>query len=241
MAGRGLRVDSARSWDEQDCLLMDVVGASGHNDLRSLVDLSTRKLDPDKAHSARSLTDLEDELDAGPGVPLDEAEYWRGETVTREFDPLGRPSTKVWLRTKGGTYFVPAGKTHFVFIVQWPRRGQWSVASCGKRVADGRPVMTEHRALPLDQALVWAADLAYDLGAATLNASNKSAPWRKKRASDALVDFARNLGIPVAGTTDPVTGLFSTTERQGELSDRINEITGTRRIDPIVKAMRGGS
>jgi superfamily II DNA or RNA helicase len=236
MVGRGLRNDLTRPYEEQDCLLLDVVGASTVNDLRSIVDLSELPLKADDAHSGKTLTELEDDLDAGGGVPDEDMPYWRGEVVTREFDPLGRPSTKVWLRTKGGTFFVPAGKRTYVFIMQWPAAGEWSVAWCGKTNMDGRPQMTEHRGLPLDQALSWAEDLAVDMGA-DLNTASKRAPWRRKPASEKTVSLARTLGLKVAGKND-ASGLFVPEERAGDLSDRIALVIGSRRIDPIVKAVR---
>jgi superfamily II DNA or RNA helicase len=207
MGGRGLRVDTTRPYAEQDCLFLDVVGSNAIHDLRSVVDLSDRTLSAEDAHSGKTLVDLEDELDAAGGVPLDETTVYRGPVDTREFDPMGRPSTKVWIKTKGGTFFVPAGKDHY------------------------------DRGLPLDQALVWAEDLAYDLGAATLNTTQKSAPWRKKVASEKMVGLARGLGLKVDGYTE--AGLFVVKERAGDLSDRIKQVVGSRRIDPIVKAVNG--
>jgi superfamily II DNA or RNA helicase len=235
MAGRGLRVDPTADYEGQDCLLLDVSGAGAANDLRTVIDLSDRTLKPEDAHGGKTLIELEDDLDAAGGVLDDEAQLYRGPTQTREFDPMGRPSTKVWIKTRGGTFFVPAGKDHYVFIMEYPARGRWSVCSVPKSA--GRPAMTGHRGLPLDQALVWAEDLAYELGAATLNTTQKSAPWRKRVASDKMVGLARGLGLTVEGVTE--AGLFVATEKAGPLSDRITEVMGSRRIDPLVKIVNG--
>jgi superfamily II DNA or RNA helicase len=237
IVGRGLRVDLNRPYEEQDCLLLDVVGANALHDLRSIVDLSTRPI-KDPKDGSRTLMELEDELDAGPGIAEDEPEYWTGPVTTREFDPLGRPSTSVWLRTAGGTWFVPAGTSRYVFVMEYPSRGLWSVAQCPTRPADGRPVMSEHRGIPLEEALVWAGDLAEDLGA-DLNTTRK-APWRKKVASEKLQSLAKSLGLAVEGHHD-LSGLFVCTEKAGPLSDRIDAVKGTRRIDPLVKVAKGRS
>lgn len=251
IVGRGLRVDEERPYEEQDCLILDVVGAAGiHTDLRSLADLSERPLKEKDAHSGKTLLELEDEFDAGPGVEEDAPEFWTGDVVVRDFDPLGNATSKVWLKTSGGTYFMPAGKAGYVFICQWPEAGQWSVAWCGSRPeyrftpdAEGIPRqtptgkavgMTVHRGLPLDQAMVWAEDLAVDMGA-ELNTSKKSAPWRKKAPSKALLDFARGLGIKLTEVRDPETNLvIGVKERMGEVSDKVTVVTGSRRIDPLV-------
>jgi len=244
VVGRGLRVDPTVPYEEQDCLILDVVGANAIHDLRTVIDLSERRIDPKEAHSGRTLIELEDDLWDGGGVGPDETAVYRGETVMREFDPMGRPSTRVWIRTKGGTYFVPAGKRGYVFVMEWPAAGQWSVAWCSTEsryklapnsdgvprevLYGGRQVgMTGHKALPLDQALVWAEDLALEMGAASLNTASKAAPWRKKPASEALRGFASRLGIQIKQGV-----------RAGELSDQITEILGTRRIDPIVRKVR---
>jgi hypothetical protein len=224
MAGRGLRVDPARPYEEQDCLLLDVSGMGGYHDLCTIIDLSEFGIKDDG--TGKTLIELEDELDAGEGVPDEAVPYYVGETVTREFDPLGQPSTKVWLKTKGGVFFVPAGTRHFVFIMEYPEPGRWSVCTAGKTNGDGLPAITAHRGLPLDQALVWAEDIALDLGA-DLNKSNKAAPWRKKKPSEKFKDFASALGLKV--------GLD---ERQGALSDRVDVVQGSRRLDPIVTKVR---
>ena len=264
IVGRGLRVDEALPYEGQDCIVLDVVGANGiHGDLRSLADLSERPLKEEDAHSGKTLTDLEDEFDAGEGVEPDAPELYTGSVVVRDFDMLGNASSKVWLKSKGGNYFVPSGKSAYVFIMQYPTPGLWSVAwctkdsrerryecgdgeegvprptcTCGNR-CPGRPVgMTIHRGLPLDQAMVWAEDLAVDMGT-DLNAAKKSAPWRKKPASEPLRRFAKSLGIKLTEVRDPESGIvLRVEERMGAVSDMVNTVVGSNRIDPIVRAVQ---
>lgn len=242
MAGRGLRVDPARPLEGQDCLLLDVVGAASRVDLRTVADLSERDLTEEQAHSGRTLVDLEDEFDAGLGVEFDAPVYYRGEVVVRDFDPLARKSSKVWIKTKAGSYFVPAGKTGYVFIAEYPSAGLWSVCWAGtygniRMTPDsdgvprldpgGRSVgMTAHRGLPLDQAMVWAEDLAVDMGADTMNLANKRAPWRRAQPSEKTVNLAASLGIEVEG------------KKAGQVSDEISVVLGSNRIDPLVKGMK---
>lgn len=239
IVGRGLRVDPARPYDEQDCLLMYVVGNTPIPELRTMADLSDRAIE---MREGRTLVELEDEFDAGPGVAPDAPVYYAGEVVARDFDPLARKSHRVWLKTKGGNFFVPAGRSAYVFICEYPEPGQWSVCWAGVRPSvkmavgedgiprpapGGRAVgMTAHRALPLDQAMVWAEDLAADLGA-DLNTMDKKASWRRNRPSDKTVGLAQALGI------EPHQN-----ENAGKLSDRIGIVLGSQRIDPLVNRMR---
>ena len=241
IAGRGLRVDLTRPYEEQDCLLLYVVGNAPIPELRTMADLSDR---PIEMKDGRSLVDLEDEFDAGPGVGPDAPVYYRGEVVVREFDPLARKSSKVWIRTKGGAYFVPAGKHAYVFIMEYPSPGLWSVAWAGvygstRMMPDGQGVprvvsgaagrsvgMTEHRGLPLDQAMIWAEDLAVDMGAETMVLANKRAPWRRGHPSDKTVRLAEGLGIDCTGL------------KAGAVSDLIGIELGSQRIDPLVERVR---
>lgn len=254
IVGRGLRVDEELPYEGQDCLVLDVVGAAGiHTDLRSIADLSERKITEDQAHSGTSLVDLEDLLDAGEGVEADAPGLYLGPVEVHDFDPLGNTTTKVWLKTKAGTYFVPAGTDAYVFICQYPEPGQWSVAWAGKNAGNtfkedvdgiprpgaGRNVgMTAHRGLSLEAAMVWAEDLAVDMGV-NLNTAKKSAPWRKKSASEKLVTFASRLGIKLTPIVDEASGMpMGVREKAGEVSDRVTIVLGSQRLDPLVKLVQ---
>jgi superfamily II DNA or RNA helicase len=256
IVGRGLRVDKSRPYEEQDCLLLDVVGANVIHDLRTMADLSEKALDPEKAKSGRTLTELEDEFDAGEGVEEDTPQWYVGETVVKEFDPLGGKTmrSKVWIRTDGGTHFIPAGTNAYVFVMEYPEPGKWSVSYCSKDVRTpvyvcdthgeaGVPQslrrgpcckakhvgLTSHAGLDADAAMTAAEDLAVDMGADTMNLANRKAKWRSGAPSDKMKGLAMRLGAPWDGT-----------ENAGKLSDRISRIEATRRIDPLVRKAMGG-
>lgn len=239
IVGRGLRVDLTRPYEEQDCLLLYVVGNAPIPELRTMADLSDR---PIEMKDGRTLVQLEDEFDAGPGVAPDAPVHYAGPVEVREFDPLARKSSRVWIKTEGGSYFVPAGRHAYVFIMEYPEPGLWSVAWCGTyattRLAPGadgvpRPApggrsvgMTEHRGLPLDQAMVWAEDLAVDMGLDTMNLANKRAAWRRGQPSEKTKALAESLGIAHEGL------------KAGKVSDLIGTVLGSRRIDPLVQRVR---
>lgn len=241
IVGRGLRVDESRPYDEQDCLLLDVVGASAMHDLRSLSDLSEKPIpkDPD---GTKTLIELEDELDAGEGVEADEVEFYRGPVEVHDFDPLAQKSSKAWNRTKKGAFFLPVGKgTGYVFLV--PAAGKtytvaWcsisstrslylcggvprEVCRCGGQCKKRPGALTEHRELSLEMAMSWAEDLAVDMG--TSLQPNKRAPWRRAAPSDKMKGLARVRGVTVKE-------LMSA----GELSDAIAKVEASSRVDPIV-------
>lgn len=247
MVGRGLRVDPLRPYEDQDCLVLDVVGASATHDLRSIADLSDKPLDEAKARAGKSLIDLEDEFDRGEDEEPDEDDptQYHGPVEVKEFDPLAAKSTRAWGKTKAGHYYLPAGwstREHpnrgaYVFLVPagtGPYTVSWCTATggaydCPARVHDvecearhGRKgAITEHRGLDLETALGWAEDLAVDMGADPYeSATKKTAPWRRKPASPAQLGTARQHGCPVRD------GM-----RAGEVSDMIDKVKASGIVD----------
>lgn len=248
MVGRGLRVDPARPYAEQDCLILDVVGAALIHSLRSIADLSDKAVK--KPKDGQSLTDLEDEFDAGEeGVGEDPEHFYTGPVEVREFDPLAAKSSRAWLETTAGTPFLPAGKEAYVFLVPAAEPNAWTVAwstkdnrtrryacnsdripapacTCGQRCS-GRPGdLTEHRDMPLDMAMAWAEDLAVDMGANVTDLVSKKAGWRRKPASTPQKSMADAIGVA-----------YGPGIKAGELSDKISKVIASRRIDPIVRAL----
>lgn len=248
MVGRGLRVDPTQPYENQDCLILDVTGTSAIHDLRSIADLSDKPVR--KPREGQTLLDLEDEFDSGEGVEQDPDHYYVGPVVVKDFDPLATRSKRVWNRTTEGTPFLSVARDAYVFLVAGSEPGTVSVAwatrssearrylcgadgtpfpvcECG-RGCSGRPgAVTEHRDLPLDLAMAWADDLAVDMGAdgAGFNQS-KRAGWRRVPASDKAKWTAQRMGIA-----------FPEDIRGGELSDMIDKIVASNRIDPVVRAL----
>lgn len=247
MVGRGLRVNPSREWSDQDCLILDVVGANALHDLRSVIDLSEKPIPQKRENDGRSLTELEDEFDAGEGVEIDEPEFYHGPVEVVDFDPLGNKTSRVWIKSDDGNYFLPAGTSAYVFIFEYPGPGRWSVAWCAKDARNPlffcevdkigltrfchpqckkrRSVaLTNHADLSLESAMSWAEDLAVDMGADTLNLANKKAAWRSKPASQKMKDLAARLNVAERPG-----------DNAGKLSDRITRVTGSRTVDPLVR------
>lgn len=264
MVGRGLRVDLSRPYEEQDCLILDVCGAGAVHDLRSIVDLSERPIKEPK--DGASLIELEDKFDETEAAGRDETEYYDGPVEVKDFDPLAARSARVWNKTDSGTYFVSGGADAYVFIIPGTESGLWSVAWCTRYSKDSRYVccaedgvparscvcgkadgkrggFTEHTNLDLEMAMGWGETFAVDMGGDPFETlTKKAAPWRRKRAGEKAIRYAKSLGIKVKTETfEPGTPYEETVcaMRAGELSDLIDRVVATRRIDPIVKKMKG--
>lgn len=262
IVGRGLRPDlSLSTADRGDCLVLDVVGASGRHDLRTLVDLSSAPEKAEELDEDLSLLELEDALDAleeteqssGPG---DRPEEYYGETVAQDFDPLNRAGIGAWVRSDGGTYFLPIGKDVYLLIIESVETpGRYDVAwltqsalnfwhtqcprmdpyvttsrecSCGAGHMGGQGDLTEHRGLALDMATSWAEDFLEETGgSAALVLAGVKKRWRK----DPVVSDAQKAACARNGIT--LTG----NESKGEVADLLTQRFGSRRIDPVVAFM----
>ena len=257
MVGRGLRVDPGLEYEAQDCLILAVTPEAARHDLRSLVDLSTKPIR--EARDGASLIELEDEWEEEEATE-EESRYYAGPVEVRDFDPLAARSSKIWNKTEGGIYFLPAGEDVYVFLAPGSGPGSFTVAWCGKerrheryvccgevpgrtcscggRVAK-RGMFTEHADLDLEMAMGWAEDLAVDMGADPYQSlASKGASWRRKRASmyPKMISYGRGLGVKIpAERVDPEA--TTNVLRAGELSDLINRIQATRRIDPIAEKL----
>lgn len=244
MVGRGLRPDLSLPVAERGhALVLDVTGVSKRHDLASLVDLTER--DPEKLRledlpELMSLGEMVDEIEAAEaaGTSLPD-EFYTGPVEVTEFDPLMRQSDKVWIKTKGGTYFLPAGKVAYVFLV--PSREvpngwnvAWSTARHYERIGGKAGGWTEHLGLSLEMAMSWAEEVAVDLGGQEMGAmlAGKYRGWRKGRVSTKALALADNLGIPVPMKEDGVPAI-----KAGELSDLISTVMATKRIDPIIDVL----
>lgn len=237
IVGRGLRPDLALpSGERGDCLVLDVVGASGRHDLRTLVDLSERPTEQE-IEDDQSLIEFEDELDeleAREGVESTSLEEYIGETAVQEFDPLNRTGIGAWLRTRGGTYFVSTGSA-YVLIVESEEPGLYDVAWLAEKV--NQPVngsmgdVTEHRGLHLDMACSWAEEVLEELGgSAGLMLADRRKRWRYDQPSEAQKRWAERNGVDI------------TDLRKGAVSDLMTQHIASNRIDPVVAAvvaMRG--
>lgn len=246
MVGRVLRPDlTVPASERRKALVMDVTGVSRRHDLRSLIDLSARE-DREDIRDLPELDELSllemeeliiDEVGAG-SLPV---EYHYGPTEIEDFDPLARDSDRAWQRTDAGYYFLSSGNA-YVFLVPsvggepgaydviWCTSLNPTVAWEARRLGSGPHAgMTEHKGLPLEQAISWAEDEAIERGGyGTKSLTGKKSAWRRQSPSGAQLNQARILGIDVP------EGMS-----KGELSQAIDRVKATRRIDPLVAVVMG--
>lgn len=143
MVGRGLRL-----WPgKRDCVVLDVVGATGRHRLAAPVELwgdegvsleeATEQLGPDG--DAEQLDDAEEQAEVDHLLGLDEPVYRDGKLVTEVVD-LFEGSDAGWLRTYAGAWFLAAPERYVAVL---PRvDGGYGVVSVHRmRRGDSRWVM----------------------------------------------------------------------------------------------------
>lgn len=221
MVGRGLRLYPGQT----EALVLDVVGASKAHDLRSLVDLTTRRAVDDCDDC--SLMEMEEVAERREREVIEHF----GPVEAVEFDPLVRASKRTWLTTAAGTYFLSAGEDAYVFLcASEAAPGAWDVAWCAKtgKTVDGKQGgFTEHVGVGMDYALAWGEEVAEDMGGMAMNTyTSKAASWRRKSASENQIRFISRLGLAIPAQLSA-----------GEASVLIDSHLASQRIDPIVIAV----
>lgn len=202
MVGRVLRPFPGKD----SALILDLVGASS-NRIKTLIDL-----DPTLALK-----------EVRPGETLEEAVEREAQEdpepeelstfVTRGlFGVDGKAvdmfsaSDKVWLSTRAGILFVPAGDTTVFLFKNLESPSLVDVVTYTK--GDQFPVRhPEHMGLDLSTAMAWGEVVAEDVGAFSVA---KSAKWRKAKPSEGQLRLMESFGYDVTG------------KRRGEVSDLIS-------------------
>jgi superfamily II DNA or RNA helicase len=232
MAGRVLRLHPGKD----SALIMDVSGATERHSLLGAIELfGEESVDVPVEGEAPQGEQPDDlgpgDVDLGPTVldkDLDEGPTWlTGPTGVVEVD-LFHGSKSLWQQTRGGIWFIHAtagkgGSDRYVIVQRAVRPGAWDVIWLDAKVR-GR---SDWVAQDID-------DLSYAMAFAESNitpteqlTARKNARWRNGGATQAQLDKAERMGVPralLAGMT------------AGELSNRIDVVNASARIDPHVPA-----
>ncbi|HEY6014296.1 MAG TPA: DEAD/DEAH box helicase [Candidatus Limnocylindrales bacterium] len=227
MVGRVLRLYPGKSF----ALVLDVVGAATNHELCTLATLSGDRLGEIKETS--SLLKALDELEAAEAEAVDEADSlgYVGDVVSETVD-LFAGSRQSWLQTHGGHWFIPAGGRIIALVpdrvgrldVAWfempSRDNNWKPRGGGyvvRGIADFGIAMAHG-----EGEITWEEEVM----------AAKDRAWRKKKRTQAQVDFARRLGM----RTDQIPESM----RAGQLGDLISIELASRRIDRLVERHLAG-
>lgn len=211
MVGRVLRPYPGK----EDALILDVVGASASNKLRTLVDLEpgmVRSIMPGELLADAVVREAEEGDQKAPAGSI------AFELKHRELN-LFAASEHAWSRTHAGVLFISCGETT-VFL--WPspeQPGTWDVCQAPKGKKWER---TTYTTLDIGSAMAWGEAVSESFSGYS---TQKGAAWRRRRPSDKQLKFARNVGVPRPETL-----------RSGELHDRLSVIQASRLFDRFVKA-----
>lgn len=222
MAGRVLRPYPGQT----EALLLDTVGAARTNHLCTLADLTDKEIK--EVREGQTLSEAIAELEEIALAP------YQGPVTFEEVDLFAqaRKSKRVWMQSRGGTFFLAWGTQRYLFLVPTTvpdaPMDTWDVAWCTKSapwtMPDGTQRyggFTEHRAMDFGYAMKWAEDMVNQLDGDDFG--QKGASWRKRPASERQINFARSLGCQV---TEGMTG--------NEVSLAIDIAQASPRVDHYV-------
>lgn len=206
MVGRVLRPYPGK----ESALVLDLVGASA-NRIKTLIDLEPGLIEEIRPGETLEEAVLREEEESDqPTAPGSIAFELKHKTVD-----MFSASDKVWLKTKAGILFVPAGDTTVFLFKSLSDPSLMDVVTYTK--GHPRPVRhPEHRGLDLSTAMAWGEVVAEDVGAFSVA---KSASWRKGKPSPKMLDLASQLGIDPGDL------------RKGELSDAFSVTFASRALD----------
>lgn len=188
MAGRALRLYPGKS----DALILDVVGASTRHKLASLIDLSSRAIptprDGQSLKSAASEAVHVVKPKAQPVLRVEDVEMFTTSRVR-------------WLRTRKGTYFLPAGDVLLYLVVDHQAGGyrlrKWEG---GAQQAPGND-----QAWSLEDAMHW-TEMHARRQARGDTLLTRTAGWRAGKPSSRQLAYCRRfrIALPAAATAGDV-------------------------------------
>lgn len=211
MVGRVLR-----PWPgKKDALVLDVVGATASNKLRTLVDLQPGAV-AEIGEETLAEAAVREAEEGNQVVPRGSVAF---SLKYREVSLFGSSQT-AWLTTRAGVMFIACGAA-YVFL--WPSTegaGLWDV-----RVAAGRARKwpAEKSGLDLASAMAWGESVAEDHG---LFSVKKDASWRGQKPRVPQIQKAVSDGVSLTDASRMT---------RGELADAVEMIHASRKFDGFAK------
>lgn len=232
MAGRGLRLHPGKD----SALIIDVSGATERHSLLGAIELfgeeSVRVPVEGEAPEGDQPDGLDeqalDEVGTVLDSDLDEGEVWlTGPTEVVEVD-LFHGSKSLWQQTRGGIWFIhatsgkgPGATDRYVIVQRAVRPGAWDVIAMDAHVR-GRSRWVATDVDNLSYAMAYAEA---DVSLGEQLTARKAARWRHGRATEAQLAKAERMGVPRTLVAHMSAG---------ELSNRIDVVQASARIDPYV-------
>lgn len=206
MVGRVLRPFQGK----KDALVLDVMGASTRHKLASLIDLTEA-----------DITISEDESLA-EAAERDQLQAPRPGEVEWADVNLFSDSAIRWLRTHGGTWFIPAGDHTEYFLIRGDDPETYHVRKYAKAEGGFRPPPSDPPR-PLEMAMRCAEEYAERRPG---RISQRSAAWRSGPPTGQQLAMCKRMKVTPGST-------------KGETSDAIAVQIASHRIDNWVRAARG--
>lgn len=205
MVGRVLRPWTGK----EDALVLDMVGATGGNKLRTLIDLDPGVVQSVKPGELLAEAVVREAEAANQKVPAGSIAF---ELKHKEVS-LFTGSRVAWLRTPAGINFISCGDTS-VFLWPGEQSGTWDVAT----VAPGeRAKRTRYLGLDLGSALAWGEAVSEDYAQFSVS---RSTSWRRTKPSEAQLGLAGALGIDTRGMNKGSVSDAISTAKFAQMMDR---------------------
>jgi superfamily II DNA or RNA helicase len=188
MAGRALRLFEGKT----DALILDVMGASTRHKLASIVDLTDRAIEPPA--DGQLLAEAAEEQERRGLEVVD---------VAWEDVDLFHASTVRWLKTYGGSWFIPTDGTYY-YLVRGQRTGFYRLRSWCKQTGEHRDAPAPNDEAPLEYSMVRAEAFARRRAAPL---THKSALWRSREPSAKQLALCRirRIRVPQSCTSGDVS------------------------------------
>lgn len=218
MVGRGLRLWPGKT----DCVVLDVTGASTRHSLITSPNLQgddgrDDRDEFDDLQTAADLIEMMEDGETGDAPEDDDGSFGAdGQLISTEVD-LFHTSRNLWMQTKAGIWFLPAGR-RYIAVVRSRERG-WDVVEMDAQ-AYGRSSFVIQGVDDLGYAMGFAEA---DVTSAERGAATREAHWRGRPVSTPTADMARSAGIVVERHAT-----------EGEVLSSIIPLYASMRIDPYL-------
>lgn len=217
MVGRGVRMHPGK----RDCIILDVSGVTSKHRLATLANLDgadrAEDLDDELALYEAEWTDEPEPADTEPGPPPEPKEP---EEITGADGPLDHELVDLfgsahaaWLQTAAGTWFLPAGPDHVIWLEAWPVEPDRYVLYWSAKRDDKGGRLAEP--MEIGYAMAWGEEY---VERTPMWGGGRDAKWRSLKPTAKLLAQARALRVDRSGP-------------RGEVFDRVAIAEASRLLD----------